>query len=139
MGADGSELNSEWDEQRDKKGEHVTGYLDRIGAGLILSNAEPFSYDYVPDLIVGRDSQLNQLAAIFQQIDDHSVSCRVAITGNVGCGKTVLSHVFSRDLQRHLGSRRDFKIVHVNCRNHPSKSQVLQRIVTSLDSRHPER
>ena len=123
----------------EEKGENVTGYLDRIGAGLILSNAEPFSYDYVPDLIVGRDSQLSQLAAIFQQIDDHSVSCRVAITGNVGCGKTVLSHVFSRDLQRHLGSRRDFKIVHVNCRNHPSKSQVLQRIVTSLDSRHPER
>ena len=25
------------------------------------------------------------------------------------------------------------------CSNHPSKSQVLQRIVTSLDSRHPER
>ena len=122
-----------------EEGGHVTGYLDRIGAGLILANAEPLSYDYMPDVLVGREEQLSQLAAIFQQIDDHTVSCRVAITGNVGCGKTVLSHVFSRDLQRYLGSRRDLKVVHVNCRNHPSKSQVLQRIVTSLDSRHPER
>ncbi|MDP7312534.1 MAG: AAA family ATPase [Candidatus Thalassarchaeaceae archaeon] len=122
-----------------EEGGQVTDYLDRIGAGLILDNAEPLSYDYMPDVLVGREEQLSQLAVIFQQIDDHTVSCRVAITGNVGCGKTVLSHVFSRDLQRYLGSKRDLKIVHVNCRNHPSKSQALQRIVTSLDSRHPER
>ena len=122
-----------------EEGGQVTDYLDRIGAGLILDNAEPLSYDYMPDVLVGREDQLSQLAVIFQQIDDHTVSCRVAITGNVGCGKTVLSHVFSRDLQRYLGSKRDLKIVHVNCRNHPSKSQALQRIVTSLDSRHPER
>lgn len=122
-----------------EEGGQVADYLDRIGAGLILDNAEPLSYDYMPDVLVGREDQLSQLAVIFQQIDDHKVSCRVAITGNVGCGKTVLSHVFSRDLQRYLGSKRDLKIVHVNCRNHPSKSQALQRIVTSLDSRHPER
>ena len=122
-----------------EEGGQVADYLDRIGAGLILDNAEPLSYDYMPDVLVGREDQLSQLAVIFQQIDDHTVSCRVAITGNVGCGKTVLSHVFSRDLQRYLGSKRDLKIVHVNCRNHPSKSQALQRIVTSLDSRHPER
>jgi len=120
-------------------GKRVAGYLDRIVAGKILINAEPLSYDYVPEELVGRDEQLQQMAGIFQQINDHRISCRVAITGNVGCGKTVLSHVFSRDLQRHLGEDRALKLVHVNCRNFPSKSQVLQRIVTHLDSRHPER
>ncbi|MBT4058935.1 MAG: AAA family ATPase [Euryarchaeota archaeon] len=120
-------------------GVRVAGYLDRIGAGKILIDAGPLSYDYIPDVIVGRDEELGQLAGIFQQIEDHTISCRVAITGNVGSGKTVLSHVFSRDLQRHLGDRRELKLVHVNCRNHPSKTQVLQHIVTQLDAGHPER
>ena len=124
---------------RTEEGEQVASYLDRIGAGKILLDPAPLSYDYIPDKLVGREEQLEHLAAIFQQINDHSVSCRAAITGNVGSGKTVLSHVFTRDLQRYLGSKRNIKLVHVNCRNHPSKSQVLQRIVTSLDSRHPER
>lgn len=120
-------------------GGRVAGYLDRIGAGRVLINAEPLSFDYLPEEMVGRDDQLSALAGIFQQIDDPTVSCRVAITGNVGSGKTVMSHIFSRDLQRHLAGKREIKAVHVNCRNHPSKSQVLQRIVTSLDDRHPER
>ncbi len=117
----------------------MAGYLDRIGAGKILRDPEPLSFDYLPEELVGRDSELNTLAAIFQQIDDPRVSCRVAITGNVGSGKTTLSHIFARDLQRHLSGKRSIKSVYVNCRNHPSKSQVLQRIVTSLDAGHPER
>jgi Cdc6-like AAA superfamily ATPase len=111
----------------------VAGYLDRIGAGKILINAEPLSYDYVPEELVGRDEQLQQMAGIFQQINDHRISCRVAITGNVGCGKTVLSHVFSRDLQRHLGEERALKLVHVNCRNFPPNHRfysVLSHILT---------
>ncbi len=117
----------------------VSDYLNRIGAGKILTNAEPLSFDYVPDKLVGRDEQLQKMASMFHQISDHSASCQVALTGNVGSGKTALSHVFSRDLVRHLGSQRPVKVVHINCRNHPSKAQVLHRIVTSLDSRHPER
>lgn len=117
----------------------VPSYLDRIGAGKILVDAAPLSFDYVPEELVARDEQLQQLASIFHQISDPSASCRVAVTGNVGSGKTAISHVFARDLVSHLGSRRSMKVVHVNCRNHPSKAQVLHRIVTSFDHRHPER
>ena len=33
----------------------MSSYLDRIGAGLILSRPEVFGFDYVPDLLVGRE------------------------------------------------------------------------------------
>ena len=121
------------------EGERMTGYLDRIGAGKILTDPEPLTFDFIPPGLVGRADKFEHLALLFQSIDNPRVSCRVAITGKVGSGKTVISHLFSADLQRHLAGQREIQVVHVNCRNNPSKSQVLQRIVTSLDARHPER
>ncbi len=121
------------------EGERMTGYLDRIGAGKILVDPEPLTFDFIPPGLIGREDKFDHIASIFQSIDNSRVSCHVAITGKVGSGKTVLSHLFTTDLQRHLAGRREIQVVHVNCRNNPSKSQVLQRIVTSLDERHPER
>ena len=117
----------------------MTGYLDRIGAGKIIRDHAPLTFDHIPEELVGRNAELIELAAIFSGIEDRRVSCRAVITGQVGSGKTVLSHCFSKDLQRHLAGTRDIRPVHVNCRNHPSKAQVLQRLVTALDSGHPER
>ncbi|MCH2348764.1 MAG: AAA family ATPase [Candidatus Poseidoniales archaeon] len=117
----------------------MTGYLDRIGAGKIIRDHAPLTFDYIPDELVGRDAELTKLGEIFTGIEDGRVSCRAVITGQVGSGKTVLSHCFSKDLQRHFAGTRDIRPVHVNCRNHPSKTQVLQRLITALDSGHPER
>ena len=117
----------------------MTDYLDRIGAGLILVDAAPLSYDWIPPSIVGREDEQKELATMFASIGTPGMSCRAVITGNVGSGKTVLSRTFADDLTRHLSSVRSIQSVHVNCRNHPTTSQVLQRIATSLDERHPER
>jgi len=114
-------------------------YLNRIGAGLILLDAAPLSYDWVPPKVVGREQEQEQLAGMFASIGTPGMSCRAVITGNVGSGKTVLSRSFADDLTRHLSTVRAIQPVHVNCRNHPTTSQVLQRIATSLDERHPER
>ena len=114
-------------------------YLDRIGAGLILVDAAPLSYDWIPPKVVGREKEQEKLAGMFASIGTPGMSCRAVITGNVGSGKTVLSRSFADDLTRHLSSVRAIQPVHVNCRNHPTTSQVLQRIATSLDERHPER
>ena len=43
------------------------------------------------------------------------------------------------DVSAKLEGRRKVSVAHVNCRNHPSSSQVLQQIALSLDSGHPER
>ena len=117
----------------------MADYLDRIGAGKVLLTKEPFSYDWTPPELIGRDSQLGELASMFMGVENHSVSCRAIITGNVGSGKTVLTHRFGLDLSSKLEGRRKIVLAHVNCRNHPSTSQVLQQIALSLDSRHPER
>jgi cell division control protein 6 len=114
-------------------------YLDRIGAGNVLLTKEPLSFDWVPPRLVGRDSELGELASIFMGIEGDGVSCRAVVTGNVGSGKTVLTRRFYLDLSTKLEGRRKVTISHVNCRNHPSTSQVLQQLALSLDSGHPER
>ena len=117
----------------------MSGYLDRIGAGKILVDREPISFDWTPDNLVGRKQELNELASIFSHIENQSSSCRAVITGPVGSGKTVLSRRFASDLLKHLDGKRKISYAHVNCRNHPSTSQVLQQIALTLDSGHPER
>jgi len=117
----------------------VADYLDRIGAGKVLISREPLSYDWTPPELVGRKSELVDLASMFFGIENHNVSCRALITGNVGSGKTVLTRRFCMDVSSKLEGRRKFSIAHVNCRSHPSSSQVLQQIASSLDSGHPER
>ena len=119
--------------------ELMSGYLDRIGAGKILVNREPISFDWTPSNLVGRDKELSVLAAMFSHIGDQNSSCRAVITGPVGSGKTVLSKRFGEDLLKHLEGKRKISYAHVNCRNNPSTSQVLQQIAVSLDSGHPER
>jgi len=114
-------------------------YLDRIGAGKILLSKEPFSYDWTPPELVGREAQLIELASMFSGVENRNVSCRAIVLGNVGSGKTVLTRRFGLDLARKLEGRRKAVLAHVNCRNHPSTSQVLQQIAISLDSGHPER
>ncbi len=117
----------------------MADYLDRIGAGKVLLDRAPFSFDWTPPALVGRDTELRELASMFTGMESHGVSSRAVITGPVGSGKTVMTRRFGEDLQRMLDGRRKIILAHVNCRNHPSTSQVLQQIVLSLDSGHPER
>ena len=117
----------------------MADYLDRIGEGLILADKEPLSYDWTPPELVGRREELHELASMFLGIENHNVSCRAVVTGNVGSGKTVLSRRFCMDVASKLEGKRKIAVAHVNCRSHPSASQVLQQIALSLDSGHPER
>ncbi len=117
----------------------MVDYLNRIGAGKVLLDRAPFSFDWTPPTLVGRDEELGELASMFIGMEGHGVSGRAVITGPVGSGKTVMTRRFGEDLQRMLDGRRKIVLAHVNCRNHPTASQVLQEIARSLDSGHPER
>ncbi|MCH2261212.1 hypothetical protein, partial [Candidatus Thalassarchaeum betae] len=59
-------------------------YLDRIGAGKVLLDRAPFSFDWTPPTLVGRDSELRELASMFTGMESHGVSGRAVITGPVG-------------------------------------------------------
>ena len=117
----------------------MADYLDGIGAGKVLLDRTFFSFDWTPPTLVGRDDELGELASMFIGMEGHGVSGRAVITGPVGSGKTVMTHRFGEDLQRMLDGRRKIVLAHVNCRNHPTTSQVFQEIARSLDSGHPER
>ncbi len=117
----------------------MASYLDRIGAGLVISDPTPLEYEFVPNELKGRDAELGRLATLFSGIDRPGVSRQALLTGPVGSGKTVTARTFGRDLERHLAPTRPLKVARVNCRSHPTMPQVLQRIITSIDARHPER
>ena len=114
-------------------------YLDRIGAGKVLVDRSPLSFDWTPPNLVGRDREFSSLASMFMGIGSEGVSGRAVVIGHVGTGKTVLTRRFGEDVIRELEGVRKIAFSHVNCRNHPSTNQVLQQIALSLDSRHPER
>ena len=92
----------------------MADYLDRIGAGKILIDKDPFSFDWVPPRIVGRDEELNEMATMFYGIDGHNISCKSIIIGPVGSGKTVLANTFSKKLREKLESVRDISLAHIN-------------------------
>jgi cell division control protein 6 len=119
--------------------EWMAGYLDRIGAGRVLVDAAPFSFDWLPPELVGRDKQLGELASMFMGIENPGSSSRAIISGPVGSGKTALARRLCLDLQQHLANKRTTKIAHINCRNHPTTTQVLQQISLRLDERTPKR
>lgn len=117
----------------------MSSYLDRIGAGLILNKPEIFGFDYVPEMLVGREELQGQLASLFSTIGHPEGTGRAVVTGPVGSGKTALVKRFCDDVIRHVADKRNIKYVHVNCRNASTASRVMQKIVQDLDPGHPDR
>ncbi len=117
----------------------MSDYLDRIGSGFILLNPDPLDFDYIPEVMVGREDIQEALAGKFHSIAHPNGSANVVITGPVGSGKTLLARTFCRDIEYHLRNRRPLRSVHINCRNATTNVRVAQRIVQSLDPGHPDR
>lgn len=117
----------------------VSGYLDRIGAGLVLEHPARFGFDYLPPTLVGRDPELGRLAGMFVGLGGEGGQGRAVITGPVGSGKTAIARRFCQDVESHLDGTRRVRSLHINCRKEPTTPRVLQRIVQHLDPRHPDR
>ena len=107
--------------------ESMADYLDRIGAGKVLISREPLTYDWTPSELVGRHDELSDLASMFFGVENHNVSCRAVITGNVGSGKTVLTRRFCMDVAAKLEGKRKVSVAHVNCGAIPPHLKFFSR------------
>ena len=58
----------------------MSSYLDRIGAGFILNKPEVFGFDYVPEILVGREDLQGQLASLFSTIGHPEGTGRAVVT-----------------------------------------------------------
>ena len=58
-------------------------YLDRIGAGKVLVDRGPLSFDWTPPSLVGRNSELAYLASMFMGIGNDEVSGRAVVIGQL--------------------------------------------------------
>ena len=85
-------------------------YLDVIGAGLIILDSEPFSFDYVPEQLVGRDEILREMALKFSPVITANGSGKAVLSGPVGTGKTSVAKRFCRDLQTKFEASRKIKV-----------------------------
>jgi len=117
----------------------MSNYLDRIGAGLIIDDAAPFNFDFLPPELVMRDEELSEFATMMSAVVSQSGSSTAIVTGFVGTGKTALVMRFCEDVSRRFRDRRKIRSVIVNCRNASTKPEVLKNIVQFLDPRHPDR
>lgn len=109
-------------------------------ASQIIRDAAPLDYDYIPERLVGRDAQMQELELLFTPLATQGRACSAMLTGSVGTGKTVTARRFIKDMMAYCAKAgRPVDTVLVNCRNKASETAVLQQIIRHFDPGHPDR
>lgn len=106
----------------------------------VFKNYKALDFDFVPEELPHRDSQLTRLHTIFGPIVDSNVSQNAFLTGPTGSGKTVLSKKFCMDFQdiaRKGGKNVQFVLV--NCRQRNTENAVMLRVLTHFQPYFPDR
>ena len=106
----------------------------------IVRDAAPLDYDYIPERLIGRDGQMEELELLFTPLATQGRACSAMISGSVGTGKTVTARRFVKDMSAYCAKEgRPIDHVLVNCRNKASDTAVLQQIMRFFDPGHPDR
>ncbi|MBS3802612.1 MAG: AAA family ATPase [Candidatus Thermoplasmatota archaeon] len=112
---------------------------DELASSSVIQRVDRLDFDYVPEELPHRDTQLRMLAQLFKQTLK-GVSQNAVITGPVGSGKTAMAKKLCQELSkvaRKKGSILDY--VHVNCRKRSTESMVLLAVLNHFDPRFPDR
>ena len=112
---------------------------DELASSSVIQHVDRLDFDYVPEELPHRDSQLRMLAQLFKQTLK-GVSQNAVITGPVGSGKTAMAKKLCQELTkvaRKKGNVLDY--VHVNCRKRSTESMVLLAVLNHFDPRFPDR
>jgi len=111
-----------------------------LRGGSVFKEKGKLSFDYVPDKLLHRDTQLQRLQSLFRPLLDAGTSSTAFLHGPVGTGKTHLSRRFATDLARAAPEAgKAVEHVLVNCRQHMGDDSVLLAILKKFDERFPDR
>lgn len=109
----------------------------------VFKDESSLSIEYIPRKLPHRERELSFLVQLFRNILEKPglMNQRALITGDIGTGKTVLSHRFGLDMVRTAKTRKiNLHYVHVNCRECKGSSfMVLKKVIGEFAPDFPQR
>lgn len=99
-----------------------------------FEDSQVLAEDYIPDEVLGRDEELDQISEVLQQIVDNEQPVNAFIYGISGTGKTVSIKYKQRELENALGRYDDVHatFVYQNCESLSSSYQAAIAIANSF-------
>lgn len=101
----------------------------------IVSNSEVFDERYVPDVLVGRQQQIDKFRGCLRPLLENKAPLHALLFGRPGTGKTLTA----RMLLDELSQRAKFDTCYINCWESPTLYAVLDRLVENLKLFRAER
>lgn len=109
-------------------------------ASAVIRDGSRLAFDYVPEKIVGRETQMKQLEMIFRPMVFENRPCTAFLYGGVGTGKTVTARRFCEDMNAYCArSGRLLDMMVINCRIRNSEFSVLLQMMRYFDKGYPDR
>jgi cell division control protein 6 len=99
-----------------------------------FENSQVLAEDYIPDEVLGRDQELDQISEVLQQIVDNEQPVNAFIYGISGTGKTVSIKYKQRELENAIQKYDDVHatFVYQNCESLSSSYQAAISIANSF-------
>jgi cell division control protein 6 len=99
-----------------------------------FKDSQVLAENYIPDEVLGRDEELDQISEVLQQIVDNEQPVNAFIYGISGTGKTVSIKYKQRELENALGRYDDVHatFVYQNCESLSSSYQAAIAIANSF-------
>jgi archaeal cell division control protein 6 len=105
----------------------------------VFKNPHILDTSYVPDVLVGRDDEIQAVADIFYPIFVHGTPGHAFIYGPPGAGKTVvLEHVFRQlyleaENSGNFPDRLNLKHITISCKKHDTTVRILTYLIMELE------
>lgn len=109
-------------------------------ASSIIRDGKPLGYNYVPETLVHREVQMEELTSILEPTFSYGRPEKAFLAGGVGSGKTATARRFcmnARDYAVREGIPFDYIVV--NCRQKVSEAEVFLALVRHFDPNYPDR
>ncbi|MBI5635703.1 AAA family ATPase [Candidatus Micrarchaeota archaeon] len=102
----------------------------------LFKNEDALSPDYFPEQVIGRESQISELAACLKPIEEGRKCAHAFIFGPPGTGKTTCCRKVIEELTEYTTKA---KCIYANCWQHSSRQALLSLIAEKIEPTLPRR